>query len=592
VSQHLPEVGIIESFRNNGFEFTPMHIEQLEIYNFRGIKKLIWQPGRGLNCLVGPGNSGKTTVLDAIEMLFSERMNVNFDDLDFYDASPANQINITAVLGGLPTEYLRENRYGMVLSGFNATTRAWGAEPLEANGFLPVLTLRLTVDDKYEPTWFIYVAREPDDTTQRVKAVDRMDMAPARLGAYAARHLSWGRGSALSRVGAHPERLPAALNALLRGARDAFAQESAQTFASAVESITPTLKNLGVEVRDALAANLDHTSFSANASGVALHDGNIPLRCMGTGSSRLAVAALQSADSSGRHLFLVDELEFGLEPHRISLLVSHLRKRVENSGQVFITTHSTTVLREARFDEVFICRRDVARGEAVISPASAAATPALAAKQYIRDKGEALLARTILVCEGQTEVALLKGFAEGAKLPFQARNAALVDGGGSTTTDVALHFSRLGYRTAVLTDSDVPLSPVSAQALANARIPHFSWGDVRCTEQELFLGLEFAQRVRVAAVIARELGEARMFGEILGTLRIRVESLEQLSARLADNDFARQLGGLAHSGRWIKRDFDLCFEIGAHIVHWQRVLGGGSLVGHLENMFHWLEAND
>ncbi|MEK6418271.1 MAG: AAA family ATPase [Burkholderia gladioli] len=569
-----------------------MHIEQLEIYNFRGIKKLVWHPGRGLNCLVGPGDSGKTTVLDAIEMLFSERTNINFDDLDFYDSSPANTIVITAVVGGLSTDFLRENRYGMLLSGFNVAARRWSGEPQEADGFVPALTLRLIVDESFEPTWFIFIAREPEDRTQRIRFADRKEMAPARLGAYAARHLSWGRGSALSRVGAHPEKLPAALNALLRGARDAFAKDSSETFSEVVRAITPALANLGVKVQGQLAANLDHTSFSTNASGVALHDGNIPLRCMGTGSSRLAVAALQSADSSGQHLFLVDELEFGLEPHRISLLMSHLRKRVEESGQAFITTHSTTVLREARFDEVFICRRNDARSEVNISPASTAATPALAAKQYIRDKGDALLARTILVCEGQTEVALLKGFAEGTGMPFQARSAALIDGGGSSTTQVALHFSRLGYRTAVLTDSDVPLSPVGVQELTAARIPHFEWGDARCTEQELFLGLEYAQRLQVLNLLAREVGQPRLLGETLGTLRQRFESLEQLGTRLADNDFARQFGALAHSGRWIKRDYDLCFEIGANVVHWQHVLGGGSIVGHLENIFRWLDADD
>ncbi len=81
----------------------------------------------------------------------------------------------------------------------------------------------------------------------------------------------------------------------------------------------------------------------------------VPFRCMGTGSARLAVAALQSAESALRHFLLIDEIEYGLEPHRISLLVSHLRKRVKSGGQVFITTHSTSVLREVRFGEVFVC---------------------------------------------------------------------------------------------------------------------------------------------------------------------------------------------------------------------------------------------
>ncbi len=274
-----------------------MHIASLYIKNFRGISELTWAPQPGINGLIGPGDSCKTTVLDAIELLFAERQNVSFDDLDFYDASPANQICIAAVVVDLAEAFLRDNKYGLMLGGWKAETHESRAEPAEGEGFFPALTLALTVDETLEPVWYIPNQNDGTDKSRRVQFADRKQMAPARLGVYADRHLSWGRGSALSRVGEHPERLPAVLNELLRDARDAFAQRSAQTFKNTIESVAPDISRLGVEVRTQLAANLDHTSFSTNANGVALHDGNVPLRCMGTGSSRLAVAALQSADS-------------------------------------------------------------------------------------------------------------------------------------------------------------------------------------------------------------------------------------------------------------------------------------------------------
>lgn len=309
-----------------------MHIAALWVNNFRGIRSLSWCPNQGVNCLIGPGDSCKTTILDAIDLLLAERQNVTFDDLDFYDANPANRIRIVAVIAQLPRDYLRDDRYGMLLAGWSAVKLEWKSEPAENAGFAPALILQLDVDDTLEPVWSIYVGSTPEDKSKRVRFADRKEMAPARLGAYADRHLSWGRGSALQRVGAHPERLPAQLNDLLRSARDAFAAQSAVTFSEIIDTVSPDISSLGVQVRDKLTANLDRTSFSMNASGVALHDGNVPFRCMGTGSARLAVAALQSAESAHRHFLLVDEIEYGLEPHRISLLVSHLRKRVEASG--------------------------------------------------------------------------------------------------------------------------------------------------------------------------------------------------------------------------------------------------------------------
>jgi putative ATP-dependent endonuclease of the OLD family len=469
-----------------------VHIVSLWVHNFRGIRELSWFPNQGVNCLIGPGDGGKTTILDAIDLLLAERQNAAFDDLDFYDANSTNTIRIGACIADLQSDYLREDRYGLYLSGWNSSTRSWNSEPAESGGFHPALTIELIVDETLEPVWAIYVGSAPEDKSKRVRFADRKQMAPARLGAYADRHLSWGRGSALQRVGAHPEKLPAQLNELLRSARDAFAAKGASTFSDIIDAVSPDIKGLGVQVRDKLTANLDHTSFSMNASGVALHDGSVPFRCMGTGSARLAVAALQSAESAGREFLLVDEIEYGLEPHRISLLVSHLRKRVEASGQVFLTTHSTSVLREIRFGEAFVCRRD-ATGKVVVKPSAATATPPLEAKRYVRDLGEALLTRSVLVCEGQTEVALLKGYAEGTEKHFQKFGATVIDGGGATAPAVAIHFASLGYRTALLTDSDAPIAPAFVAELHARNVCHFQWGDGRCTEEELFLGLSATQ---------------------------------------------------------------------------------------------------
>ncbi|WP_157636878.1 ATP-dependent nuclease [Burkholderia ubonensis] len=568
-----------------------MHIVTLWVRNFRGIRELSWHPNQGVNCLIGPGDSCKTTILDAIDLLLAERQNATFDDLDFYDANPTNSIRIVACIAGLPTEYLREDHYGLYLCGWSDVKLEWKSEPAENEGFAPALVLQLDVDDTLEPTWSIYVGGTTADKTKRVRFSDRKEMAPARLGAYADRHLSWGRGSALQRVGAHPEKLPAQLNELLRSARDTFAAKGASTFSEIIEAVSPDIAGLGVQVRDKLTANLDHTSFSMNASGVALHDGNVPFRCMGTGSARLAVAALQSAESAQRHFLLIDEIEYGLEPHRISLLVSHLRKRVEASGQVFLTTHSTSVLREVRFGEVFVCRRDVT-GKVDVKPSAATATEPLEAKRYVRDLGEALLTRSVLVCEGQTEVALLKGYAEGTHRQFQMFGTTVIDGGGASAPAVAIHFASLGYRTALLTDSDAPIPPGIVASLNHKNIPHFEWGDGRCTEEEILLGAPQDLRPRLLELIAGEIGEPRALGEMSSVVREKLETLQQAYAYLSDQNWLRQLGRLAHKSKWIKKDYDLCFRIGSYLATPAIHAGAPAhLPWQLNQIFGWLCSN-
>lgn len=44
-------------------------IRRLHLHRFRGIENLIWQPHAGMNIILGGGNVGKTTLLDAVALL-------------------------------------------------------------------------------------------------------------------------------------------------------------------------------------------------------------------------------------------------------------------------------------------------------------------------------------------------------------------------------------------------------------------------------------------------------------------------------------------------------------------------------------------
>src|SRR5439155_1440207 len=44
-------------------------IYRLDIQRFRGIKNLLWLPGKSVNVILGGGDGGKTTILDAIGLL-------------------------------------------------------------------------------------------------------------------------------------------------------------------------------------------------------------------------------------------------------------------------------------------------------------------------------------------------------------------------------------------------------------------------------------------------------------------------------------------------------------------------------------------
>lgn len=62
---------------------TTARIRKIEIENFRGIKSLAWLPSPGINCRIGPGDSGKSSILDAIDYCIGARRNIPFTDADF-----------------------------------------------------------------------------------------------------------------------------------------------------------------------------------------------------------------------------------------------------------------------------------------------------------------------------------------------------------------------------------------------------------------------------------------------------------------------------------------------------------------------------
>jgi predicted ATP-dependent endonuclease of OLD family len=67
-------------------------IRKVEISNFRCIKQLTWLPDSGVNCLIGPEDTGKSTILDAIDLCLGARRSLQLTDADFYRLDVENPI--------------------------------------------------------------------------------------------------------------------------------------------------------------------------------------------------------------------------------------------------------------------------------------------------------------------------------------------------------------------------------------------------------------------------------------------------------------------------------------------------------------------
>ena len=531
-----------------------MRIRHLFVRNFRGIRELDWSvPDRNVLCLIGPGDSTKSTILEALRRAFHPQWNLSFDDSDFFRGNPTDPITIEAVLGALPDVFLDLEKYGHWLCGWDAQALARTDDP--GDGLEDALRIRLTVGSDLESAWS--AIKNDEDEGVPFKATDRARVAVSLIGAISDRHLTWSRGSILSRL-TETENITSSLAGAARAARAALEDRREQDlvpFDEVAQIAETTARALGVNVAASYKAHLDTDAVNVRTTGLALHDDDMPLRQLGLGSKRMLTTGLQKRALHTPHITLLDEVEVGLEPHRIARLLQHLTE--DDTGQYFLTTHSPVVLRELTVADLHIVHCDGGGIDVV-----AADRPPVAdtIQGKIRDCAEAFLAPKIVVCEGATEVGFLRGLddywvASQNKDSFAYRGIALFDAnGGSKIKDVAETLIALGYSVAVLADSDEPdqFSDADAEDLRQAGITVAKWNDALSIEERVFADLPWAAvRSSFDAALRIWSDESRLLDQVQHHYG---QGFDRNFAAWADTPELRAaLGRAAKSKKWFKR---------------------------------------
>ena len=156
-----------------------MTIKNLKVRHFRGIERLDWEVAGRFVCLIGPGDSTKTTILRSVELVLTPRRNFSFDDADFYYADTDNPILIEITVGDVPTDLLSDAKFGYLIRGWGRETGVRD-EPGEDDD--PVITIQLRVDNTLEPTW--RVVNDRDLEGKPISAFDRARFGVSRIGDY------------------------------------------------------------------------------------------------------------------------------------------------------------------------------------------------------------------------------------------------------------------------------------------------------------------------------------------------------------------------------------------------------------------------
>ncbi|TKB87868.1 MAG: DUF2813 domain-containing protein, partial [Nitrospira sp.] len=435
-----------------------MKIRHMEIRNFRGIKSLSWHVRGDFNCIIGAGDACKTTILTALDYALSPRITLTLDDADFFNQDVTQDIVIQVTLAEWNEsdleirDFFCESKFAQYKCGL---TEAGPIPEPQISGVVAI-SLSLRIDKSLEPKWSIVKGRDEGEEQDKkpIYAVDRAVLKLSRLDLFSDFHFSWGRNTILTRLSSENSvNLNSVLSTLSREMRQSnvSGHESIVACQTVADTIKKEAENTGVKLAS-LSPKIDVQRQSMTAGAISLHDNNVPLRHKGNGSKRLIAAAMQIKLHDGKNIALIDEIEVGLEPHRIRGLIHRLRK---SDQQIFTTTHSPVVIRELNTaeSELYVCRCDTA---GTVTLESMGTVPDI--QGQVRTNAEAFLGSKIVACEGLTEIGCLRAYDlyrwdENSPPVWSLATSYFNCNGGGNIKLVCPKLLQLGYRTAVVCDN-------------------------------------------------------------------------------------------------------------------------------------------
>lgn len=455
-------------------------IYELKINNFRGIKTFSQKFDKNFICLLGRGDSGKTTILDAISFVLSPSWNLSFYDSDFYNGNTDNPIEIELSIRDLPEKLIIEDRCGLYIRGLDNSGEI--QDELQ-EGHEKILTVKLEVKKDLEPQWYVVNKRQEP---KPISAPDRAKLNVFMVSDYVDRHFSWSRGNPLYSIlkenqTSDDEKSEVIMEAL-REAKGKIDQNSFNQFSDVTDRLKKVSSNLGIDLSGA-RTTVDFKDVAIKDGRVCLHDGDVPLRLKGKGTKRLISMAIQTVLAEYGGITLIDEIEQGLEPDRVKHLVRSFKK--ENAGQIFVTTHSSEVITELEADDLIIVNNN--SGNVTIT------APDQNFQDVIRACPEAGYAKKVIVCEGKTEIGICRALDTYRKMNHKEymsfKDCVYTLGGGHSFTDRAMKLKKLGKNVCVLCDSDDSNLTPTKEDLKKADIKIFDCDNNNAIENQVFQDL-------------------------------------------------------------------------------------------------------
>lgn len=567
-------------------------LKHISISHFRGIEHFEQDFEDGITCIIGRGDSGKSTILDAIAYLFAQTWSLHFNDSDFYNCDTSSSIIIEGVVSDVPDDLI--NKYDKHLRGLtkdgNLVDNMETEDAIDAE---PVLTLRLSVSKDLEPSWNVVSYNGSDPTM--IKANDRGKLNVFAISDYTDRHFSLNKGNPLYSLykQLNGETVPDEENKVLdivRNAKTAFDDSIGEKFDTLIGMIKKVSSSLGLSLDD-MKAMLDFRDLTISESKVSIHENGVPVRLKGKGSRRMLSLAIQLALTQPSGVILIDEIEQGLEPDRVQHLVNVLAGY--QNKQVIITTHSSNVVVEIPCTALYVKRKGMAELLHVDNELQGS----------VRGNPEAFFAKKVLVCEGATEVGICRAINEKrikeGKLSASCKGVRFADGCGDTMIKYALGFKKLDYNTCLFCDSDENKINQQKDHLINEGIKLIDCADNLAIEEQVFKDVPWEAVQELLSIAVQKIKDVNQVEQLDAEKSIFDSTNAFMSVKMANTKdwyvnesvaLRTALGAAAKNKEWYKRqDYG---QMMAQVVlnHYGKLAYDSRLKNEFDTISSWIDA--
>jgi putative ATP-dependent endonuclease of OLD family len=263
--------------------------------------------------------------------------------------------------------------------------------------------------------------------------------------------------------------------------------------------------------------------------------------------------------------------------------------------QVFLTTHSPTVITELYTKEIFAVRSK--DGTTTVQSVEAKAKNPESAQKHLRRDPEAFLARRIAVGEGRTEQGLIRGlddwWASIGLNSLALQGAVAIDGGGKDKAPIMCEYLLdLDHRVFLLHDTDEAPNKAFLSQVRNKGGQIEGWPGECSTEQRIFLDLPWDSVCSLLKYAMESespdsvLAHVQHACEDLGD--VKIASLD--TCAMTDSPRLRQiLGRAAKSGKWFK-DITRAEHLGKTIGPCLAKIRSTPLAKTLAQLRKWIDA--